>query len=374
MSKVTCIKPKVLVAMSGGIDSSVAAVLLKEQGYDLIGVHLKFWHEDEEETGNQNKCCTVESADQARAVADQLGFPFYVLNFKKDFKEKVVDYFIKSSEHETPNPCVRCNREIKFGKLIQKMKELDCDFMATGHYAKVVKKNGAYHLYKGIDPEKDQSYFIHTLTQEKLQHVLLPLGDYTKTQVKEIAKKYKLSVIEKPAKESMDLCFCPEKKPHEFLKRHLGKMKPGPIKDSCGQAFTEQHEGLPLYTIGQRKGIKIGGLSDPLYVVKLDFENNTLVVGMDEELYTNKLQLRDLSFVSGEIPEKEIEVEAKIRYRSETVLGKLKIINNSSPPGGDGFGGRGEVTFQHKVRAVTPGQSVVFYKGDEVLGGGIIAN
>lgn len=341
--------------MSGGIDSSVAALLLKQQGYELIGVHLKFWHEDENNL-DANKCCTLESAERARAVAEYLDFPFYVLNFKDAFKEKVVDYFIEASQYETPNPCVRCNREIKFGKLLQKMKELDCDFLATGHYARIKESRGFYKLLKAKDPKKDQSYFLHTLTQEKLKYVLFPLGNYNKTQVRKLAEKFHLPVIEKAPKESMDLCFCAEREPQGFLRRNL-KLRPGGIEDSSGKIYREQHEGLPLYTIGQRKGIKIGGLSEPVYVTARNHKTNILVVGMDEELYEKTLKLKDLNFISGQVPDKAVRVQAKIRYGTPAVPATLKAK---------------QLTFKKPVRAITPGQSVVFYKGDEVLGGGVI--
>ena len=374
-------KGKVLMALSGGVDSSVSAYLLKEQGYELIGVHLKLWFDElSPKTGNksvvypENKCCSVESLERARDLAKDLNIPFYIINFKNEFKDKVVDYFLETyKKGETPNPCIECNRNIKFGALFKKMKELKADFIATGHYArkKEIKRAGntIYELLAGKDNEKDQSYFLYTLNQEKLKHTLFPVGDYTKTQVRKLAKKYGLKNL-KSKEESQDICFFPERKHNEFMKRNLDRkcLKKGPIKFINGEKVG-QHKGLPFYTIGQRKGLNIGGLKDPLFVVDLDIKNNTLVVGENNKLFNNKLNTKKLSFINGSFPKTPIKIKAKVRNRFKPEYAEITEINNTSA----------KIHFSKKVRAITKGQSVVFYgknntskKYNKVIGGGII--
>jgi tRNA-specific 2-thiouridylase len=363
------------------VDSSVAACLLKEQGYDVIGIHLKFWTDptvfdgEDSQKFPQNKCCTLEALTRARQFAAKIGIPFYVLNFAEDFKKEVVDPFIEEYRNgRTPNPCVECNRSIKFGLFLQKMKELGADYVATGHYARKITAGEGdseqYQLWSGKDKTKDQSYFLYTLTQEKLKHILFPLGEYTKNEVRILAAKYGIPEANEQ-KESQNLCFFPEKTPGPFLKRHLGggEFEPGPIITTAGRIIGT-HRGLPVYTIGQRKGLEIGGIKDmpdqegnPWYVVKLDKSRNAVIVGRAEDLFTQSCKVRALNFIDGIIPQDRRSYQARIRYRS---LLRPVVLH---PDASAGFF---KLDFEVPLRSVTPGQSVVFYDGDCVAGGGII--
>jgi len=366
-------KIKVLVAMSGGVDSSVAAKILKDKGYDVTGIFLHFWKEGSD-NHFENKCCSNKALMDARIVAKKINIPFYTLNFFKEFKNEVVDYFLKEYEcGHTPNPCVVCNKKIKLGKLIEYAKKLGFDYIATGHYARIKrefpisnfqfsKKNEKVNkikLLKGVDNNKDQSYFLYTLSRDQLKHILFPLGGFTKEKVRQMAKKFKLPVAEK--KESQEICFIPEKSHNEFLKRHL-KLKKGEIKTLDGKIIGK-HNGLPLYTIGQRKGVEIGGVG-PFYTAKMDYKKNILYVVNncnDPILFKNNLIAKNVSWISNSVPKFPLKCEAVIRYRQKGV----KCIINSK-------NSNILVKFNDPQRAITPGQSVVFYKGKEVLGGGII--
>jgi tRNA-specific 2-thiouridylase len=343
-------KKKICIAMSGGIDSSVTAALLKKQGYDCIGVFMKFWIEKEIKI--ENKCCSVEAYNDARKVANKLGFRLYTLNFKQPFKKAVVDKWLRQHQlGNTPNPCIHCNQLIKFDLLLKKAKMLGCDYLATGHYVRLAKGK----LLIGKDKNKDQSYFLYTLTQKQLKHLIFPLGNYTKAQVRAMAKKMKLPVYQKS--ESQEICFVPEKTHYPFLKRHL-KLKSGPIKTLDGKTLG-QHDGLPLYTLGQRQGIKIGGIG-PFYVVKLDYKTNTLFVSKnrdDKLLQTKKFKIKNINWISGQPPKRSEKFGVKIRYQAKTTP---CTINKNI------------ITLKTPQRAVMPGQSAVFYKGQDVLGGGVI--
>ncbi|MBD3327694.1 tRNA 2-thiouridine(34) synthase MnmA [Candidatus Peregrinibacteria bacterium] len=364
---------KVLVGLSGGLDSTVTAFLLKEQGYDVIGIHLNFWtdplvKDDKGGSMPQNKCCTIDGIMRVRQIAHQMGVPFYVLNFEETFKERVVDYFLDGyAKAETPNPCIECNRHIKFGFFFEKMKELGADYIATGHYAKIIKNGRSFEMHLPKDMNKDQTYFLYTLNQDKLKHVLFPLGDLTKEEVRKLAKKYGIHEVEKQ-KESQNICFFPEKTPKQFLNRHLNKkiVHNGPILTVEGKKIGSHH-GLINYTLGQRKGLGIGGIKgyehlegEGWYVVKLDKEQNAVIVGRENDLYKEKLRATNLSF-TGKAPKSGIKIKAKIRSRFPAQPATLEIKDNKAV-----------VTFEKKQRAITPGQSVVFYDGDKVLGGGII--
>ena len=362
-------KLKIAVAMSGGVDSSVAAALLKRQGHRVVGIFLHFWHEaappDKGGVGGvENKCCSLKALTDARRVANKIGLPLYVLNFSKIFKKQVVaDFLDEYQKGRTPNPCVRCNKLVKLGYLIKQARRLGFAYVASGHYA----RNIAGRLFKAKDKTKDQSYFLYTLNQAELKHLLFPLGDYTKRQVRQLAKKFKLPVAEK--RDSQEICFIPEKSHNEFLRRHL-KLKPGPIRlltplDKGGRGgIIGQHAGLPLYTVGQRKGIKIGG-SGPYYAAKMDYKKNILYVvddGNDKRLYGEKLIAEDVNWLSGAAPKLPLNCQAVIRYGHKPV--KCQVVKS---------GGNYLVKFTELERAITPGQSVVFYRGGEVLGGGIIS-
>ncbi len=342
--------------MSGGVDSSVAAALLKKQEYEVIGVFMKFWKESGQ---GENRCCSSKSENRARQVAEILDIPFYVFNFEKEFKKRVVDRFLDGYKKGiTPNPCVVCNKEIKFGLLIEKALASGADFVATGHYARLVEDEPqqTYKLYRGKDKKKDQSYFLWQLSQKQLSRILFPVGGYTKSQVKSLAKKFKLPVLDVP--ESMEVCFIPGKL-EDFLKKRL-KMKPGPILLANDKKIIGCHQGLPLYTIGQRKGIELSG--GPYYVVRKNEKKNALIVASilkDEALWNKTLKLKSVNWLSGKKPKPNFKIKVQIRYGQEPVEATLNPGYN--------------LKFKNSQRAVTPGQSAVFYRGKELLGGGIIS-
>jgi len=341
-------KLKVVVGMSGGVDSSVAAALLKRAGFDVVGVFMKFWKDGK---STENRCCSVESEKLARLVAKKIDIPFYVINVEKEFKKKVVDYFLKEyKKGNTPNPCVVCNKEIKFGLLINKALKMGADFIATGHYAQIKNKK----LLKGKDEEKDQSYFLWQLNQKQLSHILFPVGEYKKAEVRKIAGKMKLPTAQTP--ESQEVCFI-QKTTNSFLNKYL-KSKPGDIIDIDGKILGK-HQGLWFYTIGQRRGIEVW--QGPYYVVSKDFKKNNLIISKDKkDLETKEFIASNTNWI---LPQKlPINVEVKIRYKSN--FAKAKILNCGR--------NRVKVVFQKPQRAVTPGQSVVFYKNQELLGGGVI--
>ena len=351
-------KKKVLVAMSGGVDSSVAVALLKEQGYDLIGVTMSLYCGTK---AAESGCCSLNAARDAKMIADQLGFPHYTVNFKDDFQKLVIDDFINEyRQGRTPNPCIRCNQFIKFDLLLQKAKELGADFIATGHYARIALRVTRYALLKGLDPKKDQSYVLYRLTQEQLARTLFPLGELTKDKVREKAKEMGLPVAEKP--ESQEICFVEDDDYGRFIREQAPELvKPGNIVDRAGHVVG-QHEGIAFYTIGQRKGIG-HHRGEPKYVVAIDPVKNTVTIGNDPDTLKSELTATEVTFISGEPPVGSMEITAKIRYNAPEAEAKLQA-------GEMGNGIR--VKFKEPQRAVTPGQSVVFYQGDEVLGGGLI--
>ncbi|MDP2967285.1 MAG: tRNA 2-thiouridine(34) synthase MnmA [bacterium] len=400
---------KVVVAMSGGVDSSVAAALLKRTGvdelrsssrfanarvvvdelrsssrfanarvFDVIGAFMKFWKAPDNNglVGGWNRCCSPESETRARKVATKLKIPFYAFNFEKEFKKKIVDYFLDGYKKGiTPNPCVICNKEIKFGLLLEKALALDADFVATGHYAKKIQnpKSKIQKLLRAKDKTKDQSYFLWQLNQKQLKHILFPVGNYTKNQVRKLAKKFKLPVLN--ISESQEICFIQttmgdeasassspfaSARVNDFLKKYL-KPKPGKIIDTQGKVIGE-HEGLYFYTIGQRKGIRLSG--GPYYVLDKDLKKNRLIVTKNEkDLYKKELVCKNVNWISGKTPKLPLKVKAKIRYRHQ--LASAIISRHLGPK-------VYSLKFKVAQRSITPGQSVVFYKGEELLGGGII--
>lgn len=352
--------------MSGGVDSSTVAHLLTEQGHEVIGVMMQLWTDPLAPTVRRalpKKCCSVEHIQRARAVCKSLDVPFYVTNMEQEFKEQVVDPYLQDHEAgKTPNPCIRCNRTIKFGMLLEKMHELDCDMIATGHYARITKDNSHFSLHEAKDSTRDQSYYLYTLTQEKMKHILFPLGDMLKSEVFELAKKFGVPIPEYYA-ESEDLCFYPEREPNAFLKRHLPSIQPGPIVTSEGEEVGT-HQGLPLYTIGQRKGLGIGGLKIPLHVTAKKPEQNTLVVAPAGKDLRTSLTASSLNWIHTE-PEdgEEIRLHARINSLGTKWPGVLTKT-------GDYL----SFTFDEGVRGIAAGQSIVLYRGDEVLGGGEICD
>lgn len=371
MYNVYTMKKKIVIAMSGGVDSSVCAALLKRRGFDCIGIYLNFWSDPSIDKAcgalPQNKCCTKESLDDAREVAGKLGIPFYVFNVEQKFKCEVVDYFLEMyAEGRTPNPCVRCNREIKFGELLKYADKLGADYLATGHYARVKRGKNGYELFSAKDKQKDQSYFLYHLTQEKLARIIFPIGDFLKSEIYTLAKKFGLDRVYKK-KESQNVCFFAERTPEQFLKRHLAEkfFKPGPIVTIKGEKIGV-HKGLPLYTIGQRKGIGIGGISgekesEGRYVVAVDKAKNSLIVGSKKDLAQKSFSCKEISFISGKIPAGKIKVDVKIRHRSPKIPATFEIKNK-----------KGVIMSVKDFIGVSPGQSAVFYKGGKVIGGGVI--
>ncbi|WP_420644732.1 tRNA 2-thiouridine(34) synthase MnmA [Candidatus Leptofilum sp.] len=356
-------KKRVVVAMSGGVDSSVAAALLVEQGYDVVGMMMRLWSEPGIGSGAPaNRCCTPDQMADARRVAGLLGIPFYVVDVQDHFRQTIVQFFI--DEHDdgrTPNPCIECNRQIRFTYLLERALALDADYLATGHYAQVRHTPSGYQLRKGLDPNKDQSYVLHVLDQEKLGKVLFPIGGYTKTEVRELAQKFGLPVASKS--ESQDLCFLGDGNYHRFLQEYSQKVSaPGPILTSSGEELG-QHNGLPFYTIGQRKGLGISA-SVPLFVLRKDVAQNALIVGPKSELGQQTLIARDVNWLSGRPPQQPIPAQIKIRYKAKGIQGEVVNLGD----------GRSQVTFHEPVFGVTAGQGAVFYDGDVCLGGGIIAD
>jgi len=345
--------------MSGGVDSSVAAALLKEQGFDVAGMMLRLWSEPGKE--NSNRCCTPDSMAQARRVAAILNIPFYVIDAKDVFRETVVEYFLEGyARGETPNPCLICNRKIRWTFLLEHALAIGAEYMATGHYARVRKgESGKIELLRAVDRSKDQSYVLHVLTQDKLQHALFPVGAYTKPEIRAIAEKYGLPTASR--KDSQDLCFLAGEDYRNFIRRNAVEMlKPGEIVTREGKALGS-HTGLANYTIGQRKGLGIAS-SVPLYVIAKDAVRNTLVVGTQEELGTMELTACQVNWLSGEAPAEPFRAEVKIRYTAKEAEAWVE------PVGADQV----RVRFDALQRDVTAGQAAVFYQGDVLVGGGII--
>jgi len=366
-------KRRVLLGMSGGVDSSVAGYLLREQGCDVVGVTMKVWPQDCISRA-EDKCCGPQAVADARGVAHALGFPHYVVDEADQFEQAVINYF--ASEYQagrTPNPCVMCNEKLKFGSLWQKAEALGCDYVATGHYAIIEHRDDRAVLRKGVDPRKDQSYFLFSLRQEQLQRALTPLGTMSKPEIREIARSLGLKVADKI--DSQEICFVPGNDYKTFLRSHLGESEfhRGEIYDVDGN-FLGEHEGIELFTIGQRKGLP-GGSPRPRYVVDLDAETNRVIVGDAEDLITKEFEVDRVNWIANveaAVPSRranaredtrpytsEIEAVVKIRYSHPGTPATLTPFN----------GGRARIRLHEPQKAVTPGQAAVFYRNDVVLGG-----
>ena len=349
---------KAIIAMSGGVDSSVAAYLMKQRGYECIGVTMKLYDNENIGINSEKTCCSLDDVEDARSVAFKLNMPYYVFNFKEDFEEKVIAKFIRTYEQGgTPNPCIDCNRYLKFEKLQQRRRELCYDFVVTGHYADIEFKDGRYYLKKGKDLSKDQSYVLYSLTQEQLSHTQFPLGAYTKAEIRAIAERE--GFINAHKHESQDICFVPDGDYAGFIERHTDKKYPkGDFLDINGQKIG-MHGGIIRYTVGQRKGLGIAA-GRPIYVIKKDIDANTVIVGDNEDLMSDYLEADAFNWIV-EQPDAPIRCMAKTRYN-------MKEVPCTAVCEGD----RVCVRFDTPVRAITAGQAVVLYDGDYVLGGGTI--
>lgn len=353
---------KALIAMSGGVDSSVAAYLMVQQGYDCIGATMRLFDNSILPDAQESTCCSLDDIEDARSVAYRLGMPYYVFNFTGDFQEKVIEKFIRCYEcGATPNPCIDCNRYLKFEHLLDRAKTLGCEYVVTGHYAKIAKDpaTGRYLLYKAVDNSKDQSYFLYSLSQEQLAHVKLPLGEMTKEQAREIAQD--AGFINARKRDSQDICFVPDGDYVAFMERYTGKKYPkGDFLDLQGNVVGT-HQGAVCYTIGQRKGLGLA-MGEPVYVCGKDMDANTVTVGPDESLYSAALRANDWNWFPFPELTQPIRVSAKVRYR-----------HNAQPatvyPEENGFA---RVVFDQPQRAITTGQAVVLYQDDLVIGGGTI--
>ncbi|MGD8406077.1 MAG: tRNA 2-thiouridine(34) synthase MnmA [Anaerolineales bacterium] len=352
--------PKVVVAMSGGVDSSVAAALLKKQGYDVMGMMLRLWSEPGKE--DSNRCCTPDSMAMARRVAAKLDIPFYVVDAKEVFRETVVQYFLDGyAAGQTPNPCLLCNRQIRWTFLLEHALALGANYMATGHYVrKTTTDDGTHQLLRAVDPSKDQSYVLHVLNQEKLARALFPVGEYPKAEIRKMAEELDLPVYKRP--DSQDLCFLAGEDYRNFIQRNAAEMLvPGEIIRHDGERLG-QHIGLANYTIGQRKGLGVQS-SVPLYVLGKDSATNTLIVGEADELGTDELFAKDVNWPSGEVPTGPFRAEVKIRYTAREAWAQVTPLEN---------GKQARIRFDALQRDVTAGQAAVFYAGNLLIGGGII--
>jgi tRNA-specific 2-thiouridylase len=352
---------RVVVAMSGGVDSSLAAYILKEQGYEVVGITMKLWGEEDPNASRHNKqCCSVEDAFDARRVCQLLGVPHYTLNFEREFKKHVIEYFVQEyARGRTPHPCIACNDKVKFAFFLRRAQALDADFIATGHYArKTTDGQGRHHIVKAIDAAKDQTYVLYGLRQEELANVLFPMGDFYKPDIRRIARDLKLPVADKP--DSQDICFIPNGDYRAFV-RERAEQRPGPIVDTRGRVLG-MHQGVMNFTVGQRRGLGVQAQGKPLYVIAIEPERSTVVVGSDDDLLHEGLIADNVNFISGEPLDGPRSVTAKARYKADEAPAVITAVEN----------GRVRVDFREPQRAVTPGQAVVFYSGDDMLGGGVI--
>ena len=354
---------KVVVGMSGGVDSSVAAWLLKEQGYDVIGVTMQIWQDEDTEVQEaEGGCCGLSAVDDARRVAMDLGIPYYVMNFKEEFRKNVMDYFVgEYVEGRTPNPCIACNRHVKWESLLRRSMAIGADYIATGHYAQIDRlPGGRYSLKISVTAAKDQTYALYNLTQEQLSHTLMPVGSYHKEEIRDMAERLGLPVAHKP--DSQEICFIPDHDYASFIEEYTGReLPPGNFVDLDGNVLG-RHRGITHYTVGQRKGLNLS-MGRPVFVVEIRPETNEVVIGNNEDVFTNVLRCDKLNWMAVDgLHGKSMDVLAKIRYSHKGSPCTIREIGNDMV----------ECRFHEPVRAVTPGQAVVFYDGDYVAGGGTI--
>lgn len=356
-------KPRVVLGMSGGVDSSVAAYVLLEQGYEVIGVTMQIWPDQGPDAKTrEGGCCSLSAVDDARRVADHLGIPYYVMNFKAVFEEKVINYFVKEYQAgRTPNPCIACNRYVKFQELLRRAKALEAAYVATGHYARI-EYDGQLHrwlLKKSASESKDQTYALYNITQDQLAHTLMPLGAYDKDQVRAIARQIGLRVAGKP--DSQEICFVEDNDYGSFIEARVpGSARPGWFIDARGRRLG-QHPGVIHFTVGQRKGLGIA-LGKPMYVTEIRPDTGEVVLGDAESVFSDSLTLEDINLIAMDDLPGSLQAQIKIRYTAKPVKGTIVPLPK----------GRVRIDFDEPVRAVTPGQAAVFYDGDLVLGGGTI--
>ncbi len=352
---------KAIIAMSGGVDSSVAAYLSKSQGFECMGATMKLFANEDIGISREKSCCSLDDVEDARSVAYRLGMPYNVFNFSDNFKENVIDRFIRAYETGfTPNPCIDCNRYLKFDKMYRRAKELEYDYIVTGHYARIEKdeKRGRYLLKKAVDKNKDQSYVLYSLTQDQLAHTLFPLGELTKRQVREIAESQ--GFLNASKKESQDICFVPDGDYAGFIERTTGKTYPcGKFIDTKGNVLGE-HKGIIRYTIGQRKGLGLA-LPAPMYVKEKDLVNNTVILSYEDEIFSSELTASDFNWIAFEKPDDPFRCTVKTRYRSKEAPAEVFCEDEKV-----------KIVFDEPQRAITKGQAAVLYDGDTVIGGGTI--
>lgn len=351
---------KALIAMSGGVDSSLAAKLMKDKGFDCIGCTMKLYHNEDAGIESSRTCCSLDDVEDARSVAYKLGMPFYVFNFTDAFRDTVIRKFIESYENGiTPNPCIDCNRYMKFDKLYERAKTLGCDYIVTGHYARIEEQAGKFVLKKALDETKDQSYVLYFMTQDQLVHTMFPIGSMQKTEVRAIAEESGFVNADKP--DSQDICFVPNGDYASVIELQTGKESAeGNFVDKQGNNLG-RHKGVIHYTIGQRKGLGVSS-TEPLYVCNICPKDGNVVLGSNDDLFSREADVSDFNWISGEVPGSEFRCKAKIRYRQPEQW--VTVI----PTGADTV----HIVFDEPQRAITPGQAAVFYDGDTVLGGGTI--
>ncbi|MCR5607623.1 MAG: tRNA 2-thiouridine(34) synthase MnmA [Lachnospiraceae bacterium] len=353
---------KALIAMSGGVDSSVSAYLMKEKGYDCMGITMKLFHNEDIVEKKSKSCCALDDVEDARNVAFRLDIPYYVVNFSADFKKEVIGRFIDCYEHgATPNPCIDCNRHLKFNRLYERGKELGCNYIVTGHYARIKELNGRYVLMKAADLSKDQSYVLYSLTQDQLEHTIFPLGAMTKDETRKIADEQGFFNANKP--DSQDICFVPDGDYIGFIKNYTGKDYPsGNFIDKDNNIFGT-HKGIIAYTIGQRKGLGIT-YKEPLYVTNINPEDNTVTLGSNSDLFKTDFDAAYMNWIMYDTPPKEFKAKAKIRYKQTEQPATITVDSDDIS--------KIHVSFDEPQRAITKGQAVVLYDGEYVIGGGVI--